>query len=165
MVWALRELRVASTAVSFELGLLCRRMKTLRGLGDLDRALQTEVDTWEAKLVGSLMRSGSVAESQAEINAALFEVDAVLAPNTRTYAACSRIAVFGCLIAVAWLFMVGEGLSTVVLDVFAIGAAGVFTTVAAGKEARRLVRLRRVELDEWAGELMRARWPDSDCQP
>ncbi|HNT00330.1 MAG TPA: hypothetical protein PKL73_25430, partial [Polyangiaceae bacterium] len=47
------------------------------------------------------------------------------------------------------------GLTTAVLDVFAIGAAGVLSTLAAAKEAQRLVRRKRQALDDWVEELIR----------
>ena len=160
-LWAIRELRIASTVVSFELRLLRRKLKGQPGgLERLDRALRTEADTWEAQLVRVLVGAQSRDVAQSEVNSALLDVDGKLSANTRTYAACARIAVFGCLIGAAWLFMTEQGLTTAVVDVFAIGAAGVLSTLSAGKEAQRLVRVKRRELDEWVEDLLRARFPD-----
>ncbi len=79
-------------------------------------------------------------------------------PATKVYAACARIAVFGCLIGAAILFMAGNGLSTAVVDVFAIGASGVLVSLAAGKEAQRLVKRKREEVDAWVESLVGLRW-------
>ncbi len=160
-VWAIRELRLASTALNLQPALLRHGWKGRGGLTHLERAMRAEADAWETQLVRALTRSRSLEQARAEVNAALLEVDGRLSANTRTYAACARIAVFGCLIGAAWLFMAGQGLTTTVVDVFATGAAGVLATLAAGKEAQRLVRRKREELDAWVEDLVRARWPEA----
>jgi len=162
-LWAIRELRIASTVVSFGSALLCRKLKGQpRELERLDRALRTEADAWEAQLVRVLVGAQSRDVAQSEVNSALLDVDGKLCANTRTYAACARIAVFGCLIGAAWLFMAGQGMTTAVIDVFAIGAAGVLSALSAGKEAQKLVRVKRRELDDWVEDLLRARFPDEE---
>ena len=160
--WAVRELRLAATALNLQPALLRRGWKGHAGeLAFLERAMRAEADAWETHFVRALVRARSLEEARAEANAVLMEVDGRLSANTRTYAACARISVFGCLIGAAWLFMAGQGLTTAVVDVFAIGAAGVLSTLAAGKEAKRLVRRKREELDGWVEDLIRASWPDA----
>ncbi len=160
--WAVRELQLASTALNLQPALLRRGLKgPAGGVARLERAMRAEADAWETHLVRALVRARSFEEARAEANAALLEVDGRLSANTRTYAACARIAVFGCLIGAAWLFMAGQGLTTAVVDVFAMGAAGVLSTLAAGREAQRLVRRKREELDGWVEDLIRASWPDA----
>ena len=164
--WSLRVLWVAATAVNLQPQRLLHRKLAGRhkrpdlnrriGLDRLDRAMQMEADTWEAQLVRTLVRTKSRDEAQAEVNAALLDVDGCLSTRAQTYAACARIAVFGGLIGAAWLFMTEPGLTTSVLDLFAIGAAGVLCTLAAGREARRIVREKRQALDDWSDDLVRA---------
>lgn len=133
--------------------------RDVASLDRLERALRTDGDAWEAVLVRDVVRARSYDSARAEVNAGLLEVDGRLAANTRIYAACARISVFGCLIAAAFLFMSGQGLTTAVLDVFAIGAAGVLATLTAAKEAQRMVRRKREELDGWVEALVESRWP------
>ena len=145
-----------ATAVNLRLGELSRK-RVLSQPGGLMRfrgAMQAEADTWEARLVRDIAAARSRDAAQAEVNAALLDLDARLSSNTRTYAACARICVFGALIGAAWLFMEGRGLTVGVVDVFAVGASGVLCVVAAGKEAKRLVRERRREVDGWVERLV-----------
>ncbi|HOT12831.1 MAG TPA: hypothetical protein PLJ27_23255 [Polyangiaceae bacterium] len=156
ILWALWELRLAATALNLQPDLLCRACRSWRhGLGILARAMQGEADAWETQLVRSLAQTREYEVARGEVNVVLSEIDISLSANTKTYAACARISVFGCLIAAAWLFIAGQGLTTAVLDVFAIGAAGVLSTLAAAKEAQRLVRRKRQALDDWVEELIR----------
>lgn len=163
-LWSLRQLRLAGTALHFQPSILTR---ALAGAGPADaerfvRAFHTDKDAWEALLVDQIVHARSEDHAQAEVNAALLEVDGHLVAATRVYAACARIAVFGCLIGAAFLFMVGQGLTMAVVDVFAIGAAGVLVSLAAGKEAQRMAKRKRAEVDDWVDSLVRARWAGQD---
>jgi hypothetical protein len=153
-------LRLAATVLRFQPKGLVRLLgvRDRAALDRLERALRTERDAWEAVLVRDVVRARTYESARAEVNAGLLEVDGRLAADTRLYAACARISVFGCLIATALLFMSGQGLTTAVLDVFAMGAAGVLATLTAAKEAQRLVRRKREELDEWVEALVASRW-------
>ncbi len=149
------------TALRFEPALIGR---VLRGAGPgaavrLERAFATDRDAWEASLVSQVVGARSLEEAQAEANAWLMEVDGRLTNATRVYAACARIAVFGCLLGAAVLFMTGKGLTIQVIDVFAIGASGVLVTLAAGKEAGKVVKHKREAVDEWVELVLRSRWP------
>lgn len=162
-LWALRQLHMVGTALHFQPLLLARVLGPRAGPADahrLDRVMRTDRDAWEADLVQQIVRARSPEESQAEANAALVDVDGRLMSATKVYAACARIAVFGCLLGAALLFMTGAGVSVAVVDVFAIGAAGVLVSLAAGKEAQRLVKRKREEVDEWVESLVRSRWRD-----
>lgn len=158
VLWALWQLRLTATAVRVEPGAMARVLAAGGSPDRLERAMRAERDTWEAELVSQVIRTSSADEARAEANAALLDVDGRLAPSTRVYAACARIAVFGCLIGVALLFMDGQGLTMKVLDVFAIGSAGVLVTLTAAREARRVVKRERGRVDEWVEALLRARW-------
>lgn len=120
--------------------------------------MRTERDTWESELVQHVVRARSPEEARAEANVALVDMDGRLMPAMKVYAACARIAVFGCLLGAALLFMTGEGLSVTVVDVFAVGAAGVLVSLAAGKQAQQMVRRKREEVDGWVDSLVRAAW-------
>lgn len=158
-LWALWHLRLTATALRFQPKGLCKLISTRdpSALLRLERALRTDADAWEAGLVRDVVRARTPDEARAEVNAGLLEVDGRLVADTRFYAACARISVFGCLIAAALLFMLGQGLTTTVLDVFATGAAGVLATLTAAKEAQRMVRRKREELDEWVEALVDSR--------
>ena len=163
--WALRQLRLVGTALHFQPMPLVRALGPGAGPADarrFERAMGTERDTWESELVRQIVRARSSEQAQAEANAALVDVDGRLMPAMKVYAACARIAVFGCLIGAALLFMNGEGLSVSVVDVFAIGAAGVLISLAAGKQAQQLVRRKRKEVDEWVDALVRSAWPNQE---
>lgn len=159
--WALRQLRLASTALHFQpsvLSLALARDRNPNKAERLDRALRTDRDAWEALLISQIVGARSPEEAQAEANAALLDIDGRLMTATKVYVACARIAVFGCLIGAAILFMAGNGLSVAVVDVFGIGASGVFVSLVAGKEARRLVTRKREEVDVWVESLVALRW-------
>jgi hypothetical protein len=121
-------------------------------------ALGRGADCWEAQLAREVVEARDGVEARACANAALLDADLRLSPAVRIYAACARISVFGSLIGIAVLFMQGLGLTTAVLDVFSIGAAGVFVALTAGREAGRIVRERRAAVDAWVDRLMGARW-------
>jgi len=159
--WALRQLYLVGTALHFQPRTLARLLRPGAGADAakrLDRAMQTDRDAWESEMVSQIVRAPTAEEAQAEVNAVLLDVDGKLEAATKVYAACARIAVFGCLMGAALLFMAGKGLTVAVIDVFAIGAAGVLVSLAAGKEAKRLVKSKRAELDDWVESLVRSQW-------
>jgi len=159
--WALRQLRLVGTALHLQPSVLSRALARDRRpdkADRFDRALRADRDAWEALLISQIVGATSPEQAQAEANAALLDIDGRLMPATKVYAACARIAVFGCLIGAAILFMAGNGLSMAVVDVFAIGAAGVLVSLAAGKEAQRLVKRKREEVDVWVESLVGLRW-------
>ena len=128
----------------------------------LDDALGTDRETWEAEMVGQMARAPTLEHAQAAANTALLDVEVQLASNVRGNAACARIAVFGCLMGIAFLIADGAMLTVAVVDVFAIGACGVLVAVAAGKEAQRISRVQRLAIDVWVDRLLALGWPNED---
>ena len=163
-LWCVRELHVVLSSLNLRPRVLGRLMKE-RGLVCLERALGAESDVWEARLVRSVVRARSLDEALSEINIAVVDVDGRLISNSRTYAACARVAVFGCLIGVALLFTAEPSVSTSIVDVFAVGAAGVLSTLALGREARRLASRGRMEINEWIDLLIAARFQANTSRP
>ena len=157
-LWAARELRAVCCALNLEFSPVFPVVKKC-SMRNLERAFRSEADVWEAQLVMSLAKSRSVDDAQSAVNSALIDVDGMLSANNRTFAACARIAVFGCLIGVARLFVLGQGLNFTVLNVFVIGSVGVLSSLAIGKEARRLAKRGRSEIDRWSDILLRVRFP------
>lgn len=122
---------------------------------------RTAPDAWEKRLVEELaaVETGDYDRALAHRNEAMLDVDAGLTPNTRLYAVCARICVFGCLLATALLFMSGKMLTVTVIDVFAIATAGVLITLVAAKQTRRFVTHERERIDAWMEAMMASKWP------
>lgn len=136
-----------------------KQLERLHRLNLLGGAFSDDCTQWEGRLVHAIAEASSLDQVQGAVNEALLEVDAALDPSWRLYAASSRICVFGCLVAMALVFIQGRMMTVEVVDVFAIATAAVLIIVLAAKQARRFCIKQRAMIDAWIETMLEVRWP------
>ncbi len=158
-VGALLRLRAVCLATHYDLEPLGKLVGTIEDRASMASTLpcyEAGQNGWEADLVRTVCEARTSHEAMMMANEVLLDLDSTLGWGAHLPGICARIAVFGALIGVALVLSSGAAMSTELVDVIAVGGAGMLVATSCGAQSRKVADLQRRKIDRFVDALFRS---------